>query len=500
MRQTKPVFQKLFCALPLLLMPAWAVALNLGEIRLKSAPGAPLEAEISVSDVGADEQASLSVGLADAEGFRWADIEWSPQLDRLQFDIQRGADGTQSIRIHTTEALDVSRLHFLLKVAWSRGRVFREYTLEFAQAPEPAADRPVEPPPQPDVLVATREPDDDWAGAREAARQHNNYEVIWGDTLWEIARELRPDSDVTIHQMMLALLRANPEAFSHDNINWLKAGAVLWMPDDLELQVLSAAQAYAEVLTQNNVWRQTRGYPTVATGAQTTADTAAADTELRLVPVSDEDLESERPAADGSAQAGDLSQASEQVEELTRKNMELEDKLSQADSTIDDLKRLVEFKDDELAALQEQRIRTEAEPGPGLLQRVQSLFKTFGEMVKGRWWAALVALVALVILVGWWLLRRKSGYNKGFTVPAASIRPDFPQVIRGENTVGESEQEDGEQDGEEDDVWNKIELAKAYLDLGDTENVRSILDEALAEGNAAQREAARQLLERVNSQ
>lgn len=473
--------------------------MNLGDIRLKSEPGAPLEAEISVSDVAADEQASLSVGLADAEGFRWAGIEWSPQLGRLQFDVQRGADGTQSIRIHTTDAPDVSRLHFLLKVAWPRGRVFREYLLELEQAPGPAAERQVEPTSQPDALVVTREPDDGWAGAREAARQHNNYEVIWGDTLWEIARELRPHSSVTIHQMMLALLRANPEAFSRDNVNWLKAGSVLRMPGALELQALSAAQAYAEVLTQNNVWRQTRGYPTVATRPQTAAGTAAADAELRLAPVSDEDLESERAAAAGSTQSGDLAQASKQVEELARRNVELEDKLSQTESAIDDLRRLVELKDDELAALQEQRIRTGAEPGPGLLQRLQSLFKTIGEMIEGRWWVTLVAPAALVILVLGWLLRRKSGYNKGFTVPAASIRPDFLRVARGENTAGEAGQEDGEQGHEEDDVRNKIELAKAYLDLGDTENVRSILDEALAEGNAAQREEARQLLERVNS-
>ena len=69
-----------------LLTPAWAFALNLGDIELKSGPGEPLEAEILLSDIKADEQDSLSVGLADVAGFRWAGIEWSPVLNQLQLN------------------------------------------------------------------------------------------------------------------------------------------------------------------------------------------------------------------------------------------------------------------------------------------------------------------------------------------------------------------------------------------------------------------------------
>ena len=52
---------------------------------------------------------------------------------------------------------------------------------------------------------------------------------------------------------------------------------------------------------------------------------------------------------------------------------------------------------------------------------------------------------------------------------------------------------------DEDLVQNKLDLARAYLDLGDAENVRAILNEVLAEGNAAQKEEARQLLEQADS-
>ena len=57
----------------------------------------------------------------------------------------------------------------------------------------------------------------------------------------------------------------------------------------------------------------------------------------------------------------------------------------------------------------------------------------------------------------------------------------------------------GATEDEEDTVQNKLDLARAYLELGDTENVQAILDEVLSEGNAAQREEARELLEQAKS-
>ena len=130
MKQRKSTLQIVFHCLLVLLVSASANALNLGDINLKSAPDQPLEAEIQLLGVAADEQDRLSVGLADVAGFRWAGIEWSPVLNQLQFELKRGADGTDYIRIHSSEVVQAPLLHFLLKVAWSRGRLFREYTVE----------------------------------------------------------------------------------------------------------------------------------------------------------------------------------------------------------------------------------------------------------------------------------------------------------------------------------------------------------------------------------
>ena len=547
MKQSKTRFPVLTACLLALLAPAWAFALNLGDIDLKSAPGQPLEAEIPLSGVSADELGSLSVGLADVAGFRWAGIEWTPALNRLQFELKRGRDGADYIRVHSDEALRTPLLHFLLKVAWSRGRLFREYTLEFDVPPDTYGDTGT------DAVARTGAGpavEDDWEAARAAARESRRYEVVRHDTLWEIARELRPDSSVSIQQMMLALLRTNPGAFSYNNINWLRAGETLWMPSDFELQALSAAEAFAEVLVQNNVWREARGLPAVETGWVAGAGTISVDGGLRLVAVSEGDLEDEevvKAGPDGTSGDGALALANERVEELSQEKIELEDRLSEAETIIEDLRRLVELKDDELAALQAREISEQAEPGPGLAERVGEVYdsatealsgekvKSMYDGVKDNWQLALALPAALLALAGWLLLRRNSARaRRGLAAPAASVRPDFAKVVRDEKTVppddddiqeagagaeesditddmeeagpgAVDEVEAGEEnisdeiEDEEDKVQNKLDLARAYLDLGDAENVRSILDEVLADGNAAQKEEARQLLAQIES-
>ena len=439
MRQSKTRFSALITCLLALLVPAWAYALNLGDIHLKSAPGQPLEAEIPLSGVPADAPGSLSVGLADVAGFRWAGIEWTPALNRLQFELIRARDGADYIRVHSDEALRAPLLHFLLKVAWSRGRLFREYTLELDTPPHDSAAAP--------------------AGDREAAgttaRESRGYEVMRNDTLWEIARELRPASSVSIQQMMLALLRMNPDAFSHNNINWLRAGQTLWMPSAFEMQALSAAEAFAEVLAQNNVWRQARGLPALETGWLAGAGTISVDGGLRLVAVREGDLEEGNIAEagpDGASGDEALALANERAEGLSQEKIELEDRLSEAETIIEDLRRLVELKDDELAALQAREISEQAEPGPDLSERIGAAYdsatealsgervKSMYDGVKDNWPFALTFLASLLALAGLFLaLRNSYRPRKEPAAPAASAGPDSAEVAGDGKTVSPAE-------------------------------------------------------------
>jgi pilus assembly protein FimV len=48
-----------------------------------------------------------------------------------------------------------------------------------------------------------------------------------------------------------------------------------------------------------------------------------------------------------------------------------------------------------------------------------------------------------------------------------------------------------------DEVSTKLDLAKAYLDMGDADGTRSILDEVLSEGDDEQKKEAEELLRQL---
>ena len=179
-------------------------------------------------------------------------------------------------------------------------------------------------------------------------------------TLYSIANRVRP-ANANVNQMMIALLRANPNAFINGNINLVKRGAILSIPDAATVANLSSSAALAEVQNQTDAWR---GYqPTVAatprttsTGPSSTSRTAADDSSearLRLVaPGGDED----QPGVGGTGgrdAAGDpLLQ--EELDARRQESADLSEKLVEANEIIDLLQRQIELKNNELASLQQQ--------------------------------------------------------------------------------------------------------------------------------------------------
>ena len=85
------------------------------------------------------------------------------------------------------------------------------------------------------------------------------YEVVAGDTLYKVAKNASQSSSVSINQMMIAIQQANPNAFGRNNINLLKKGAVLRIPDAGEAQAVSTADARQKISQQNALWREYRG-------------------------------------------------------------------------------------------------------------------------------------------------------------------------------------------------------------------------------------------------
>ena len=219
------------------------------------------------------------------------------------------------------------------------------------------------------------------------------------DTLWSLAQQLRPDSSVSVHQMMLALLQANPSAIVNGNVNALRAGVVLRVPGREEAQANSQDDALAEVRRQNADWEsirravadnaarraattaqaepsQTTSAETLqSSGEQTSAEQTGADAAVETKPATppqQQDGKLQIVGADsgnavGSGGNDQLSKLSEQLdlvrEELTQSRGETEElttKLTEAESIITDMERLAQIRDNQLAQLRAQLTQTQA--------------------------------------------------------------------------------------------------------------------------------------------
>ncbi len=249
----------------LMLNPA-AMAVGLGPVEVDTHLNEPLRAEIPLLSMGSVASDEIEVSLASPEEFARVGIDRPGVLTQLTFEIA-GGDAGPVVRVTSEEPVTEPFLSFLVRVSWPQGRLLREYTVlldppvtapaaaprpeqgpsqavrrdEPAEAAAPAAEEPAtrEPAPARPSERATGQPGPD---ARPSGGTYGP--VASGDTLWNIANRTRPDNSISINQMMLALLRTNPDAFFRDNINALQRGAVLRVPDRSEIERMGAAEAH----------------------------------------------------------------------------------------------------------------------------------------------------------------------------------------------------------------------------------------------------------------
>lgn len=127
------------------LLPASAWALGLGRLNVQSALGESLRAEIEVTSLTAEEAASLQVRVASPETYRAAGVDYNAVLSATNISLQRRADGRPFLRISSDRSVQEPFVDVILDLAWSSGRLVREYTLLF-DPPAARAAAPVTPP------------------------------------------------------------------------------------------------------------------------------------------------------------------------------------------------------------------------------------------------------------------------------------------------------------------------------------------------------------------
>ncbi len=264
----------------LLLSPLAVHAAGLGKLTLNSALGQPLQAEIDIVTVNDDELSSLKVELASREAFTQAGIRYESFFSTFNVSVEPRANGDPYVVITSPQSINEPFLNILVELSWASGRLLREYTVlmdpvEY-NAPEPVAptvrsepnviETKVDAPPEQTPEAAEQassssepaaEPKAVVASSESSEASDTYGPVVRGDNLSDIARKITPDG-VNLNQMLVAMYRANREAFIDNNMNLLKVGAMLRIPDSIELTAIDAAEANAEVKIQVADWRNYR--------------------------------------------------------------------------------------------------------------------------------------------------------------------------------------------------------------------------------------------------
>ncbi len=245
------------------------------------------------------------------------------------------------------------------------------------------------------------------------------------DTLWDIALRVRPDSSVSVQQTMLAIQRLNTDAFIGDNINMIRRGQVLRLPDIEQIRALSAREAIGEVARQNQLFENRRNVPltsqplTPPPAAPAVPDGAPRG-ELSVVSV--DNAEPGTQTVSGQSAELDARIASledvlavqrEEADRAALLNAELTERLGLLEEQIASAQEIIRLRDLELAQLQESLANAPVEepvveepPTVITMAPERSFLETLLESLMANT-VALLAVTALIIsLLVFMLIKR----------------------------------------------------------------------------------------------
>ncbi len=344
-----------------LLSPGALYALGLGEIHLHSALNQPFDADIDLVAAQEEDLSALRASLAPNDAFARYGLDKPAYLSDFTFRVVRGSDGRSYLKVTSPRPVTEPFVTMLVAADWPRGRLLREYTVlldppVFApptQASEPSVAAPVvqaprstssrPPAPRPESAPASAAPERQ-VTTRPTVAAGSEYRVRRNDTLWKIASEAYPGSRSSVNRAMVAIYQSNQHAFDN-NINVLRAGATLRIPEASAVDAIPASEAAAEVARQYKLWRD---------GSAAAASSDAAGGRLRLVS-----------PEQGSAAASTATTSTQPSAASGAEASQLQSRVQQLEAELAEARRLLEVKNAELATLQGPAAA--GEPGAGTL-------------------------------------------------------------------------------------------------------------------------------------
>jgi pilus assembly protein FimV len=256
-----------------------AMALQLGRPQIQSKLGEPLKLEVQISELTALEAQEFQANLASSTVYQAAQITRVAGLDSVVVTLVRKGDDLYLMQFQGAQPITDGFVDLLIEFRWATGRAFRNlgFPLGTGQAPEPAvaanntpspssatlpAEKPAAPPVPPRTAPMPTPPKEPVAKAEPKPKPKPQadsgvinksgatIEVVKGDTASDLVMTYSSEGDVSLDQLLMSLLRNNPKAFVDNNVNRLKAGALISLPTEEDAASIDPKQARADIRLQ----------------------------------------------------------------------------------------------------------------------------------------------------------------------------------------------------------------------------------------------------------
>jgi len=334
------------------------------------------------------------------------------------------------------------------------------------------------------------------------------------DTLWHIATVLKPEG-ASVQQTAIALLAANRDAFVSNNVNTLKPGCTLHLPPLDEIQKISTAKASQELDKQDYSWKHhgakqkskvkvkakakkhsksavhkvkvTEKQPAVPVTLPSEPIVALAQPPVPVIPATS--VVSSVQTDLVASLTKDLQNLKEttdaKIADLTARNAELEKKISSVDSSVKALQQQFSDLSQKVQKIEKQLVGTFA----NLAIVIQNLLAGLSGLGIALLILLLVTLFVLVHIIAKICSKWGKRHNSFSKSPAAEI----------DAHSGLSDESDYDLMGSKEGIASKLDLARVYMDMDESNKARELLQEVMTNGNTKEKTAAEEMLHKIKS-
>ena len=244
--------------------------MGLGDITVNSYLDQPFHAKIKLIDVGNTPLNAIRVNLASAEDFARVGLERAYALSLLTFNVERNVNGHTFVNVRSAEKISEPYMQLLVDLAWANGQVYRSYVIlldppnyKFAVIKKQIhtiAKRQSESQPLLSQTGIVHRPILEEVDHMETPTDTDKRGVVtYGPTvanesIWQVAQRYKI-KNILLQKMILAIVGANPQAFTEGNLNGLKPGSYLLIPTNSTASRVPAVLAKSEVLAHDQAWQ-----------------------------------------------------------------------------------------------------------------------------------------------------------------------------------------------------------------------------------------------------